>query len=123
MLRLLHLSHPLSLKLAAVLLQEFANGYKIGEVLAACNLQPDFDKFVPNSKPDSLINNFTRLQVSLARLLRRSTSCARQTQADAWRWLWLPSCARRTNTGGGGDKPTSASSRMGSTLAGSGWTA
>ena len=43
--------------------QSFASGFLFGEVMARCNLQPDFGKFVDKNTPDARINNFTRLQV------------------------------------------------------------
>ena len=44
-------------------LQAFASGFLFGELLARCNLQPDFAKFINKNTPDARINNFTRLQV------------------------------------------------------------
>ena len=41
----------------------FASGFLFGEILARCNVQPDFAKFVNKNTPDARINNFTRLQV------------------------------------------------------------
>ena len=49
----------------------FASGFLFGEILARCNVQPDFAKFVNKNTPDARINNFTRLQVRRrGRLLR-----------------------------------------------------
>jgi hypothetical protein len=45
----------------------FASGFLFGEILARCNLQPDFSKFVNKNTPDARINNFTRLQVRTRR--------------------------------------------------------
>ena len=47
----------------SLLLQSFASGFLFGEVLARCNLQPDFEQFADKNTPDARINNFTRLQV------------------------------------------------------------
>ena len=49
----------------------FASGFLFGEVLARCNMQPDFAKFVNENTPDARINNFTRLQVRRRRGLLR----------------------------------------------------
>ena len=49
----------------------FASGFLFGEILARCNVQPDFAKFVNKNTPDARINNFTRLQVRRGRGLHR----------------------------------------------------
>ena len=46
--------------------QAFASGFLFGELLARCNMQPDFAKFINKNTPDARINNFTRLQVRRA---------------------------------------------------------
>ena len=33
--------------------QSFASGFLFGEVMARCNLQPDFGKFVDKNTPDA----------------------------------------------------------------------
>ncbi|KAF5829801.1 hypothetical protein DUNSADRAFT_15464, partial [Dunaliella salina] len=43
--------------------EDFANGYMFGQLLHRYNLQPDFDKFEDRRAPESMVNNYTRLQV------------------------------------------------------------
>ena len=47
---------------------EFASGYAFGELLYKCKLCPDFAQFSARGGPDSMINNFTRLQPALGRM-------------------------------------------------------
>jgi hypothetical protein len=57
-----HLSVPFSVP-TPISAQSFASGFLFGELLARCNLQPDFAHFLDKNTPDARINNFTRLQV------------------------------------------------------------
>lgn len=43
--------------------QDFASGYLFGQLLNKYNLQPDVEHFDTKRMPDSMINNYTRLQV------------------------------------------------------------
>lgn len=45
--------------------QDFASGYKFGQLLHFFQLQPDFDNFQATRSPDAMINNYTRLQVRM----------------------------------------------------------
>ena len=45
-------------------MQGFANGYLFGRLLYQLGVQPDVEKFEDKRTPDSMINNYTRLQVS-----------------------------------------------------------
>jgi hypothetical protein len=62
-------------------------------VLARCNLQPDFAKFVDKNTPDARINNYTRLQPTLAKLgvpldTRVVTSLVREERGVASRLVY-----------------------------------
>ena len=68
--------------------QEFSTGYKLGQVLAKLNLQPDFDMFQQKPSPEAMINNFTRLQPTLKSLgikfdTRRANALVREDKAAA----------------------------------------
>jgi len=72
--------------------QAFASGYLLGEVMARCNLQPDFAKFSGKNTPDARINNYTRLQPSLGKIgvqldTRTVTSLVREERGAATRLL------------------------------------
>lgn len=69
-------------------LQDFSTGYKIGQVLAKLNLQPDFNMFEQKPTPEAIINNFTRLQQTLKSLgikfdTRRANSLVREDKGAA----------------------------------------
>ena len=60
--------------------------------MARCNLQPDFAKFSAKNTPDARINNYTRLQPSLAKIgvqldTRTVTSLVREERGAATRLL------------------------------------
>ena len=62
-------------------------------MLARCNLQPDFAKFVDKNTPDARINNYTRLQPTLAKLgvpldTRVVTSLVREERGVASRLVY-----------------------------------
>jgi hypothetical protein len=72
--------------------RDFASGFLFGEVLARCNLQGDFGKFVNKNTPDARINNFTRLQPTLWKLgvpldARAVTSIVREEKGVAAKLL------------------------------------
>ncbi|EFJ52136.1 hypothetical protein VOLCADRAFT_103155 [Volvox carteri f. nagariensis] len=48
--------------------RDFASGYLFGQLLNKYNLQPDLDHFDPKRMPDSMINNYTRLQPTFKKL-------------------------------------------------------
>eukprot|EP00854_Cymbomonas_tetramitiformis_P007823 gene7823-9291_t len=73
---------------------DFASGYALGEILCAAQLQPDFDKFIPKNHPDAKINNFTRLQPTLAKLglpldSRAANSIMTEEKGAAGRLVYL----------------------------------
>ena len=43
--------------------QNFANGFKFGELLHKCGFQEDFQNFNNSHTPQAMINNYGRLQV------------------------------------------------------------
>lgn len=70
------------------MLQEFSTGYKLGQVLAKLNLQPDFEMFQQQPTPEAMINNFTRLQPTLKSLgikfdTRRANALVREDKGAA----------------------------------------
>lgn len=74
-------------------MQGFASGYAFGEVLYRCNLQPDFEHFDPSDHPDAMLNNFSRLQPTLARLgikldSKRANGIMTQKRGAALRLLY-----------------------------------
>mmetsp|Transcript_23743 Transcript_23743/g.58199 ORF Transcript_23743/g.58199 Transcript_23743/m.58199 type:complete len:773 (+) Transcript_23743:84-2402(+) len=74
--------------------ESFASGFLFGELLARCNLQPDFAKFVDKHTPDARINNFTRLQPTLSKLgvqldTRTVTAIVREEKGIAARLVYM----------------------------------
>jgi len=73
--------------------EDFANGYMFGQLLHHYNMQPDFDKFEDRRAPESMVNNYTRLQPTFMRLnvpfdTRVANSLMREESGMALRLLY-----------------------------------
>ncbi|GLC51118.1 hypothetical protein PLESTB_000467700 [Pleodorina starrii] len=62
------LVEELGLPISDNLERDFASGYLFGQLLNKYNLQPDVEHFDSKRMPDSIINNYTRLQPTFKRL-------------------------------------------------------
>ncbi|GIL73035.1 hypothetical protein Vretimale_4669 [Volvox reticuliferus] len=62
------LAEELGLPVSEDIEGDFASGYLFGQLLNKYNLQPDVDHFDPKRMPDSMINNYTRLQPTFKKL-------------------------------------------------------
>ncbi|XP_065828319.1 sperm flagellar protein 2-like isoform X2 [Oscarella lobularis] len=63
--------------------QDFSNGYLIGELLCKHNLQDDFEQFSRGSSSESKLNNFTRLEPVLKLLgVPFNTNMAREVMME-----------------------------------------
>mmetsp|Transcript_35241 Transcript_35241/g.78424 ORF Transcript_35241/g.78424 Transcript_35241/m.78424 type:complete len:1824 (+) Transcript_35241:146-5617(+) len=73
--------------------KDFANGYLLGQLFHQHGMLPDFDKFEDNRTPDSMVNNYTRLQPTFSRLgikfdTRTANSLMREEPGVAVRLLY-----------------------------------
>eukprot|EP00983_Pelagomonas_calceolata_P074489 1152579-Pelagomonas_calceolata.AAC.6 len=62
--------------------EDFANGYMFGQLLHHYNMQPDFDKFEDRRAPESMVNNYTRLQVHHACIIHAQVCSLLVPQSD-----------------------------------------
>ncbi|GFR40940.1 hypothetical protein Agub_g1600 [Astrephomene gubernaculifera] len=62
------LTEELGLPISDNLERDFASGYLFGQLFSKYNLQPDAEHFDAKRMPDSMINNYTRLQPTFNKL-------------------------------------------------------